>query len=347
MWNVVIIYIKLNFLGGRKMDFATMLGIIGIFVTVVLGYMGIRYTLQHRNYTKLTYLQGGCFNLFNSIVENLDGIEVLYEKNPVNKDLIMLKGTFINTGSVDIDSQIIHEPITLKLPMNCEWLKYKVVAESSDEEHQISDKNVSCGICDRRTIKFNWDLLKSNEFFKFDALIQIATNIEEPEKEKLVKDLVNSITINHRITNLGKVEKLNSEDFRKKTPFKKSIVFFSIMPVIISCFMIFSVFYKPDYKILYNTTNHDISQITISTDRTGMLIVKGKDNKYKDKISAKELFTKYKIVSSETQYDKVSNYILYGMAISMFIVSLITLMLLVSLHINYKKGSKYAKKLNI
>jgi hypothetical protein len=171
-----------------------LLTILGIGATIIFGLLGIVYVLKYRERVSLTYMEEDCIPLFRSIVKNMDGIDISYNNQRITPSLTLLKGCFINTGNKDIDKSIIHEPISLTLPENNKWLKTTTVSTSPGVQalHKIRDDS---------TLEFSWDLLKQNEFIKFDALI----HAEEETADK-VGSLVK---FSQRITNLDKVERTN------------------------------------------------------------------------------------------------------------------------------------------
>jgi hypothetical protein len=87
-----------------------LLTITGILLTIVIGYLGVRYTIRAKNKTELLFLKNNSISLFENIVKNLEGIEIKYNGEKVDESLYTVKGTFINTGNVDIDKSLIHNP---------------------------------------------------------------------------------------------------------------------------------------------------------------------------------------------------------------------------------------------
>lgn len=77
------------------MDVNNFLTILGLIVTLLVGYLGIRYAFKFRNKVSITFIRRECFSLFNTIVKNLEEIEIKFKNQPITQNLILLKGTFI------------------------------------------------------------------------------------------------------------------------------------------------------------------------------------------------------------------------------------------------------------
>ncbi len=169
----------------------TLLTILGIIVTVIVGILGLLVGLRYIKKAKLTYVEIDEIPLFRKIAQNIDGLEVLFENQPVNPSIILLEASIFNNGKIDIDNTIIHKPVLIKLPVNSKWLRIKI----TDAPKNI---NLEYSIIGNDLLEFTWDLLKKNEFIKFDSLIEVSSS---------VKKISPSLTFSQRISNLDKVSK--------------------------------------------------------------------------------------------------------------------------------------------
>ena len=191
------------------MDNNIILWILGIIVTFILAYWGVRATFKTTREVKLLYLQENWIPLFDAIVKNMEGIEITYQHTPIEPSLILLKGCFLNIGNVDIDSKHIYQPVTITLPDDLKWKEVKVVDTPAGV-------NVVSRAKDDVNLEFGWDLLKKTECFKFDALIDASRYLTHEVKldrgsfSKMIK-------ISHRITDLDKVATSRDLRFRPKT----------------------------------------------------------------------------------------------------------------------------------
>ena len=203
----------------------TVLAILGVILTIVIGIVGVHYTLKQQKTIQLTFLKNTCISLFKAIVKNLDDIEIKYQGNKIGENLILFKGTIYNNGNIDIDKSIVHKPLTLELPEHYSWIKYKIIDSSDGLDIQVNKDN--------NNLIFDWGLLKEGEFFTFDSLIEYQSdkNLENKDEVDLRKDLLDNITFSHRITNLKNIKK--EKTIPRPMPFMgmliMSIVFLSLV----------------------------------------------------------------------------------------------------------------------
>ncbi len=224
------------------MSIDTTLAIIGLIVTIFLGYLGLKYTLKYRKKTEIIFLKNSSLSLFKTIVKNLDEIEINFQGKKINENLILFKGTFFNNGNIDIEKSIVYKPLEIELPDNYSWVSNKII-DSSDgldiELKQVENKLI-----------FQWDLLKEGEYFTFDSLVEYKTQEEESENINIGRKLLKDININHRITDLKKIKKENS------IPRPTSITGIFIMSIIILALVTSTSYYSfgqylfPKYIVL-------------------------------------------------------------------------------------------------
>ncbi|MDN4166699.1 hypothetical protein QWY31_14405 [Cytophagales bacterium LB-30] len=180
----------------------TALAIVGLLVTIFLGYLGLKYTLKYRKKTEIIFLKNASISLFKTIVKNLDDIEINFQGKKISENLILFKGTFFNNGNIDIEKTIIHKPLDIELPTNYSWVRHKIIDTSDGLEVKSALNN--------NKLIFEWDLLKEGEFFTFDSLVEYKTEKEDNDTSDIGKKLLKNIKINHRITDLKNVSKENS-----------------------------------------------------------------------------------------------------------------------------------------
>ena len=277
------------------MELNMFLVLLGIIITVVVGAIGIIYTYRIRNIPKITFLEQDFFSLFKSIIKNMDGINITFENIQINPSLLMLKASFINNGTIDIDSSMVHEPLKIKLPENCKWKRIKITKTSPNV-------NINFKMSDVIT-EFDWDLLKKNEYFSFDALIEI---IDDPKESididnEYIKILSKKISISHRITNLEKINKENLYSITKYKTFKKIPVPFILLLIMEFLLIIsMSIFDIPDqslkntHYIIKDLKNNNI-EIKIIYLNNDNILIKSIDNKYKEVLTVDEFVKKYNI----------------------------------------------------
>jgi hypothetical protein len=161
--------------------------------------------------------------------------------------LIIYKGTFFNGGNADIDKSMVHKPLTILLPQDYEWRNVNII----DKSENI---NVSCSNT-KEELNFEWDVLKENEYFTFDSVIEFKPkNNNKDEKdyspENITRKLSQNIKFTQRITSLKSVDKetLLSKSFGFLEFFIISIYLLAL--IFGSLYWAVGQFVFPDYKIL-------------------------------------------------------------------------------------------------
>ncbi len=182
-----------------NINLETSLAIIGIIISLILGFLGLRYTFKFRRKPNLIFLKNNSVSLFERIVKNLDDLEIKFKGEKIKENLILFQGTFFNFGNVDIDKSIIHKPVEINLPKSYNWVQFKLVGGSKDLDISFQRH--------QNKIVFDWDLLKEGEYFTFDSIIEYNSNDKEKNEEgKIEEQLLDQIEINHRIKDLKSIE---------------------------------------------------------------------------------------------------------------------------------------------
>ncbi|CAN5239053.1 hypothetical protein BH10ACI1_BH10ACI1_21800 [soil metagenome] len=246
------------------MDINLFLAIFGIIITIIIGIIGVLYTLKFRNKVKLTFLKQDCISLFKDIVEGLDDIEIKFKDSPIGQNVVFLKGTILNSGNTDIDKNSMFEPLSLILPKNFTWLK---ISSNKQSENIVLNYHIK----DEKTVDFDWDLIKKGEFFQFDALVECKVFNDDKDKvreesddEDKIKEekelsgkLYENLKFKHRITNLFEVNKSELEA-NQKIKKAKRLIPLSLIQFILVLLLLGGYFstpkdrYEIGYQILEN-----------------------------------------------------------------------------------------------
>ncbi len=260
---------------------------LGIVSTVLVGIWGIRYASKHKMKTQLLFIEHNCISLFRSIVKNLEEIEIKYKDKTIEQNLILFKGTFFNSGNTDIDHSIIHKPLTVELPHYFNWKKAKIIDKSEDVviENKI----------EKNQLILDWDILKENEYFTFDSVIEYKPDSEQnrdnditSNEYDITRQLSRNIKFSHRITNLSSVSK---EKFPSKPMGFWGIVFLSIyVLVFVGLFSYLSVgqFVFPEYDV-YHEINQDSTTIFAKLQASDKDKIELKNNKEEWIVTGEEL----------------------------------------------------------
>jgi hypothetical protein len=261
---------------------------------IVLALLGIIatwfYGVKARRRIQLAFYEESCISLFESIVQSLEGIEINYEKKPISQNLVLLKGCIVNTGNTDIDKNLIHKPLTLRLPSSFKWLRASIVSSSPDVNaiYELSDPN---------GLTFRWDLLKPNEYFRFDALAETPAKHGNGEKAQSPgRALEKNVDLTFRISGLSSVD-----EERIHFPTRLSIgdVSHWVFWFLIGLLYIIIAFtrYYPEKLIHYKLeqSNGDKIEVSMEGTETGHILLKEVGGAFTDTIEASALFVKYKV----------------------------------------------------
>jgi len=222
--------------------------ILGVIATIIVGYWGIKYASRYKTRVCILYFENSCISLFKSVVKELDELEIKFKNETVNENLITYKGTFFNSGNTDIDKNLIHNPLKVILPKNYEWKKVKIIDNSKDVDIQI-ENNLN-------ELIFSWEILKENEYFTFDSVIEYKPEPNSDENptssdSSITRELSRKIAFEQRITHLKSIEK-------ERIPSKpKSLISQIIYTLWIFGFALLGLYFSagqfvlPDYKTTY------------------------------------------------------------------------------------------------
>jgi len=179
----------------------TILAVISIAATVILGLWAIYLVLKRKYPGEISFVQESCLGLFDSIVKNMPDLAVQYKGSPVGEGLVLIKGSFLNTGSKDISESMVEEKLSISLPEKFRWLTAKVVSTSPKVQAQLA-------ILDRSVV-LETHLFRCREYVRFEALAEVPTEDPQGKKngETIEKRLIKALTINHRIADTQKIKR--------------------------------------------------------------------------------------------------------------------------------------------
>src|SRR5450759_5138364 len=104
-----------------------------------------------------------------------------YKEQPVSEGLMLYRGTFVNTGSRDIEASMVRERLSLRLPEGFAWRSAKVVSSSPSIQTRIEIAP--------NEISFDMDLFRCKEFIRFEAVIEVQVNATgRSDSEKSLKE---------------------------------------------------------------------------------------------------------------------------------------------------------------
>ncbi len=189
--------------------------IVGITISAGFGIWGIYIAIRHRYPGRITFVTEQIIELFDDIGDTLPGLSVTYNNDEVSKNLVLLNGALINTGSIDISQSNIEKPISLRLPDDFKWLNAKIINTSSD-------LNANVEITEDGNIVFDVGLFRKKEYIRFHALAEVPLG-EADKLKSSSKLLSNAISFYHRITNTRKID-TSELDVISKRRFRRFLI---------------------------------------------------------------------------------------------------------------------------
>lgn len=229
---------------------------------IIIAFLGITLTLFFSIYSiyrskksfpkvELSLIRNECFALAHKEYEEF-GIQIVYQERTVINPIILLKATLTNTGSQDIDSNLIFQPVKILTSSNYKWLQSKVKScpPNSNIKTQINQKN---------ELIIEWDLLKANESIEIEIVIEDTKNCSsEPSS---IIDFYDNIKFEHRITNLNCIKK-DSYTYSYRKAYRNSFIKWLLMGFIyLACggVLIFTEYIFPANEIIYTVHHEDKS----------------------------------------------------------------------------------------
>ncbi|MFA7420926.1 MAG: hypothetical protein WCZ90_14685 [Melioribacteraceae bacterium] len=269
------------------MDINFILTVLGLFSTIVLGALSIRYALKFRSSSKLVYFQDSCFSLFDSFVNRVDGLTLSYKGKSLEKPLVILKGSIINFGTNDIDKGIIHKPLEMLISKEFQLLNAKIIDCSPNVYAE-------CKLVNENIIEFNWELLKSGESITFDALLSKKSSENQSKKAVgLSEEISNSLIFNHRITNLGEIDKtrhlVNPSRYKIMMSLGTAYLLVGLVLIVLSIT-------RPTYGITYKVLDKNSQSIVEIQPDNDILKIEKISGVLKEQIADKDFFGKYEII---------------------------------------------------
>ncbi len=266
----------------------TLIGLAAALIGVTLTWYFGKKGLKLRRRTNLTFYEESCIALFEAIVESIEGIEITYEKEKIEPNLVLLKACVANTGDTDIDNASVHKPLSLSLPKDFKWLKANIVSSSPDV-------NATWQLPRQNDLIFVWDLLKPNEYFRFDALAETpAAKEDSAQPTRPVKALRENLDLNVRITDLGCVHVGRLGSLIRFDWWEHFSAIAWVALGILSIVIAFARFASNEV-VHYELKLHDGTKVEVTLEPAGQgqVMLKGVDDDFIEKGEAQKLFALY------------------------------------------------------
>jgi len=179
---------KLDEQSPEKTDWSFIATVAGTIASVAFGVWAILLAKKRGYPGDLTYFREPSIRLFADIVGNLPHLAVLYKGEPVKKNMTLLKGFLVNTGSKDITNEMVVSPLRIELADGYRWLEASAKSPLDAQEH--------AKIVDPKIVEFSLGLFRCNEFLWFQGMIEVGEN----------KRWGGQLMFDHRIADTGVIK---------------------------------------------------------------------------------------------------------------------------------------------
>jgi len=183
------------------MGVSPVLAVLGILVSLGFGAWGVFLALRHRYPGEITFVREQIIALFHAIVKDLPDLAVLYRGAPVGPNVVLLRGSFVNTGTKDISPSMTEGSLTLSLPEGSKWLSASVMSCSPHVKASLS-------VPYPNAIVLASGLLRCKEFIRFQALAELVTpeaSAGPSVADSVERQLERSLRFEHRIQDTRRV----------------------------------------------------------------------------------------------------------------------------------------------
>ena len=212
------------------MNLSIVLGGVGVVVSTLFGVWGVYLALRKAKYpASLSFVHEQVIGLFADVASKLPNLSISYKNEQLDNNVILINGYIANDGTKDISPSMVERQLTAELPISWKWLECTVLSPKTE-------LSVKSTINSDTVLSFQFGLFRRGESFSFQALIAVDV-LDDNEK---VQSIIDKISWNHRIADLGKIKSINLP-FEKKPPRKY------IMPIltgIIYMIMFFGVIFR-------------------------------------------------------------------------------------------------------
>lgn len=174
--------------------------IISIIVGIVLSYWGIWYSKKLKDKQSLSLVNDEWISLLTTFQDKFDALKIEFTQ-PINTNLYYYRAIFLNTGTLDLDKSKMYAPLEITCPAHSKVNECKIGKQSSDRF------TISSFASDNK-IQFHWDLLKPQEYFSFECIIESTIPFNRTNFQK-------GISISQRIADLKDVQQINAWDMNE------------------------------------------------------------------------------------------------------------------------------------
>lgn len=208
----------------------TVIGIIGIIVGLASVVLAAVFEWRRKKYPKrMRFYILDAVRLTSPIVDELKNVTLVYDDKPITKTVSYLKTLFANSGTKDVDLQLIQkeDALSIKLPNECRWLTVELKDKSKGLKVSLEIDETDPSI-----LYVTGGVFKKDELFSFDAFIEGEFTKEDVEEKR--------INVNHRFYDTENIKVEKMYDLEQKG--RKKLIFPLIYSIVISIGSLFSLY---------------------------------------------------------------------------------------------------------
>ncbi len=244
------------------MNISTVLAVLGIIVSLSFGAWGVYLTIESRYAGEITFVKERAIALFDAIVKDLPELVLLYIDAPVSPNVVLIKGSLVNTGKKDISPAMIEKPIAVSLPKGSKWLNVKVVSASRDVKASLNIDQPS-------SMVLTSGLLRRNEFIRFQAMAELAPperGPSQPDAISLEDRLESSMKFDHRIEGTRAVRSLELQGTERSS--RRLKLYLGALACVLAAGVIFAVWGIPStFVYRLQVRNNETEFVTADANR--------------------------------------------------------------------------------
>ena len=202
------------------MDTYYLLPIGGIAATIIVGAWAIFLTVRYSRKVGIAYVEDSCLSLIDDITQGIADLEIRFRNSPVSHNLVLLKGYIMNTGKRDISPEMVETQLRLVLPEGFEWIDCQITDHSKDLKIQVATLMAE-------SIEFDFGMLKTKEYFKFDALAMVPIDDRDTEKAAVRSPnikLRKALRFDFRIVDTHDIQKIRTRDLESSKIFPSKMM---------------------------------------------------------------------------------------------------------------------------
>lgn len=301
------------------MTFSNILAILGLAFTVFLGVPGVYVLVRNRYPGRITFVLDSSIGLFDSVVKNRRNLDVLYRGEQVEENLVLLRGYIINSGSCDITKDMTGSPLTIHLPEGYKWLSEEVEVIDKSQGVVATLKIVGESA---NSLEIGCDLLKKNEFIKFESLVEAQPRENSEQHLDDVGTIVGySLEFTHRIANTGRVKGQDRDSaIESRHDLRRVVSVLAVTTLMLGLmfnpivFPFLSQITEPNkINYLIETEDKGFVEVEVSPRKNGMIQLDGVDNEFELRLSEQEFLEENRkwqqIVSNNTSTPSPSTWL--------------------------------------